>query len=500
MAVLLLALPVSAPVAQAADTPSRPQSNGRPSGAQQQRAPARVAPAAIVSAPQPSPQAIAPVASGDVGTTPVAVVPPKRAVLVPIRISVNEARIVRFATPVQTVVIGNPDIASIDVRSTTTILLVGHKAGRTTLLGLGEDDQLIQTSEITVAHDTPSMMESLRAALPRSSITLRSTETGIIMTGSVADTEESGLAQRIVGQFIGDPARVINRLLFTAPDQVQLRVRIAEVQRTALKDLGLNWESVGLFGRSTIAGTVGNSARLGSVPPASTSQALSSLAARFPGSPLSFTGVLDILESNGLATILAQPSLTALSGQTASFLAGGEIPVPVPVSSSTTSQIGLQWKQYGVHLTFTPTILPGGRIGLKVSPEVSSLDPANGVQYNGFNVPAIATRRAETSVELGSGDSFVIAGLLSEENARTLAQLPGIANVPVIGDLTRSTKFQRKETELLIVVTPFLAGATTGAMPLPTDALQRATAQPGTAGGGSASRGGGVSGPGISVR
>eukprot|EP01037_Dinobryon_pediforme_P010840 gene10840-10920_t len=465
----------SAQEAQAAEPP-RPRTNARPTNAQAQRAP-RNAPAPVQILPPISSTAAAPVASGDVGTTPIPA-PPKRALVVPLRLSVNEARIVRFATPIQTVVVGNPEIASIDIRSTTTMLIVGKKAGRTTLLGLGEDDVVIQTSDITVSHDTPSMLDSLRAALPQNTIALKSTETGIIMTGSVADTEESALATRIVAQFIGEPTRVINRLRFTAPDQVQLRVRIAEVQRTALRDLGINWQALGLLGPNTLSAAVGSTTRAGTVPPASTSSTFGSLAARFPGNPLSFTGVLDILESKGLATVLAQPSLTAMSGQSASFLAGGEIPVPVPISSSTTSQIGLQWKEYGVRLSFTPTILPGGRIGLKVNPEVSSLDPANGVQYNGYTVPAIATRRAETSVELGSGDSFVIAGLLSEENARTLSQLPGIGNVPVLGDLTRSTKFQRRETELLIVVTPFLAGATTGAVPLPTDAFVRSTAQP----------------------
>lgn len=389
-----------------------------------------------------------------------------------LRISIGDARLIRLPEPAVTIVIANPDIVSVQLRSSTSYLLLGLKAGRTTMFVLGEDDKVLQTSEIVVLHDTRSMSEALRQAVPNGKFNVVAMENGLLLTGTVESADDALTAGRVLGQFAGDPAKVINRVQMVGPNQVQLRVRIAEVKRSALRAIGLNWDAIVHTSKSSQIGIVtGNSARLNYIPPAPNKDVFESVVASVSGRTLSFTSVLDLLEQQGLATVLAQPSLSAVSGQSATFLAGGEIPVPVPLTSNSGSQVALQYKAYGVSLSFTPTILAGRRISMRVNPEVSSLDAATSVTYNGYNVPGIATRRADTSIELGSGESFIIAGLLSSTNSRDTSKLPGIGDLPVLGQLFRSERFQRDETELLIVVTPFLASASDAAVPLPTDSL-----------------------------
>ena len=387
-----------------------------------------------------------------------------------IRMTIGEARLIKLSEPASAIVLGNPDLASIQVRSGTTFLLLALKAGRTTLFALGEDERMLHSAEVVVVQDSRAMSEALRQAVPDGKFQISATEGGVVLTGTVQSADDALTAGRIVAQFAGDPAKVINRVRMTGPNQVQLRVRIAEVKRTALRAIGLNWESLlRTSPNSTIGIVTGASSRLGAALPTTGKEVFGALAANVTGRTLNFSSVLDLLEQQGLATVLAQPSLSAVSGQSATFLAGGEIPIPVPISSSTTSQVALQYKTYGVSLSFTPTILSGRRISMRVNPEVSSLDPATAVTYNGYNVPGIATRRADTSIELGSGESFIIAGLLSDSNSRTINKVPGAGDIPVLGALFRSENYQRDETELLIVVTPFLATASDNAIPLPTD-------------------------------
>lgn len=393
-----------------------------------------------------------------------------------LRVMVGEARLIRLTDPATAVVLGNSDIANVQVRSANVFMLLGTKPGRTTLFALGDDDKVLYSAEVTVAHDIRAVNETLRRAIPSGTIQVTATDSGLLLTGSVASADDALTASRVAGQFVGDPTKVINRLQMTGPNQVQLRVRIAEVKRSALRTLGFNWDTILRATTSTTIGIVsGNTGRLGALPPATGKDVAASGFITGNSGKLSFSSVIDMLESQGLATVLAQPSLSAVSGQSATFLAGGEIPVPVPMTSSATSQVALQYKTYGVSLSFTPTILAGHRISMRVNPEVSSLDPATAVTYNGFNVPGIATRRADTSIELGSGESFVIAGLLNDSNSRDISKVPAVGDLPVLGALFRSERFQREETELLIVVTPFLANASGQPVALPTDAYPGGT-------------------------
>jgi pilus assembly protein CpaC len=247
-----------------------------------------------------------------------------------------------------------------------------------------------------------------------------------------------------------------------------LKVRIAELNRTALKSMGVN-----LFSSDSTSGFkfgIGQGANV--TTSGSPFKVLNpilggtTLGAAGHLLGLDLAGSIDLAASDGLATILAEPNLTALSGETASFLAGGEFPIPV---SQSLGAVTIEYKQYGVGLAFTPVVLADGRISMRVRPEVSQLDDSAGIKLNGFTVPALTTRRAETTVELGSGQSFMIAGLLQNTASNNLNKAPFLGDLPILGALFRSTKFQRNETELVIVVTPYLVRPVSGQMATPID-------------------------------
>ena len=294
---------------------------------------------------------------------------------------------------------------------------------------------------IVVTHNLVRLRELLRQTMPGEPITVGSVAGGLLLNGSVTDAAKASEAQRLAGRFIAEGEQVINRLDVIGPTQVNLRVRIAEVSRDILKRYGFAFDSltdIGNFSFALQSGTLPIGPNI--------------LSATFSNTDIQAQTLIDALEQEGLITLLAEPNLTALSGETASFLAGGEFPVPVPNADG----IGIEFKQFGVSLAFTPTILNNSRISLKVLPEVSTLSTAGAIQIQGFVIPALATRRAETTVELGSGQSLAIAGLLDTNTQQDFSEFPGLADLPIIGALFRSTQFTRDETELVIIVTPYL--------------------------------------------
>ncbi|MEM9682481.1 MAG: type II and III secretion system protein family protein, partial [Pseudomonadota bacterium] len=249
--------------------------------------------------------------------------------------------------------------------------------------------------------------------------------------------------------------------------QVNIRVKIAEVSRSINKRIGFNWEVIGQATSNWALGfAVGSDiVREGAAfifPDDNIDRVVSS----FGNDDVSVDTVIDLLDDEGLITTLAEPNLTAMSGETASFLAGGEFPIPIAQSDGVTT---IQFRNFGIGLSFTPTILGQNRINLKVRPEVSQLSSAGAIQANGFNIPSLTTRRADTTVELGSGQSFAIAGLLENTTNQSLSDVPGIKEIPVLGALFRSDAFTRDESELMIVVTPYIVRPVSGRLPLPTD-------------------------------
>jgi pilus assembly protein CpaC len=261
------------------------------------------------------------------------------------------------------------------------------------------------------------------------------------------------------------PGKITNLMEVTGSQQVMLAVRFAEVSREVIKQLGANTDLSFANGDIEIAGSFGNGPLLDPTSFGATAFALTT-------GDVALNTVLDALEERGVVRTLAEPNLIALSGDTASFLAGGEFPIPV---SQSLGAVAIEYKQYGVGLAFTPIVLADGRISMRVRPEVSELSDAGSVTLNGFRVPALTTRRAETTVELGSGQSFMLAGLLRNSNTNSVDKAPFLGDLPIIGALFRSTKYRRQETELVIIVTPYLVRPVGGQMALPTNGYRAPT-------------------------
>ena len=288
---------------------------------------------------------------------------------------------------------------------------------------------------------------------------------GLVVHGTVSSAAE---AERIMATARGYAAvkqTVENRLQVTGPAQVTLRVRVAEMSRSLTRELGVNWQALGQIGKLAIGFQIVNPLVNAILP-------FSTFGARYTNTGVDINPVIDALSQDQLIHLLAEPTLTAMSGETASFLAGGEFPIPIASTGTGLDRtITVDFKQYGVSLAFVPTVLSDGQINLQVRPEVSQLSTDGAVTLNGIAIPALKVRRAETTVELGSGQSFAIAGLLSDTATMTGNGLPFLGDLPVLGALFRSDGFQRQETELVIVVTPYLAGPVSDprAISAPTD-------------------------------
>ncbi|MEE8454861.1 MAG: pilus assembly protein N-terminal domain-containing protein, partial [Limibaculum sp.] len=316
-------------------------------------------------------------------------------------LELNEGQLIRLDRPAASVFIANPNVADVNVRSTQLVYLLGRAPGKTTLFALDAEDNVIANMEIVVHHNLARLRDALDTLLPTAGLNVTSIEGGIILNGSVATAADAENARRITARFITSGEEVINQLAVTLPNQVNLRVRVAEVKRSVLNKFGINMDfllsgdvALSLFTAFPIAG-VGSTIAQGS---GSTDN-------------LNITGIIDALADDGLVTILAEPNLTALSGETAKFHAGGEFPVQVAQAGAGGATIfTIEFHPFGVSLSFTPTVISENRIHLRVAPEVSSLDFSVALADG---TPGRSVRRTETTIELASGQSFAIAGLLS---------------------------------------------------------------------------------------
>ncbi|MGN6057347.1 MAG: type II and III secretion system protein family protein, partial [Sphingomicrobium sp.] len=380
--------------------------------------------------------------------------------------------LVRLSQPMSDVFVANDGIADVQVRSSTQLYVFGKTQGETTVYATSKGGRVVYAANVRVGNNISSLGEMLHLAMPDASIQATPMNNLVLLTGTVANPDDVAEAQRLTQAYVGEGTQVVTRLKSATPLQVMLKVRIAEVNRSLLKSMGVNLLSndrtggfkfaIGRGNPGTISGP-GN-ATVNINPTGTTLGAFGHLLG------LDILGSLDIAATDGVATILAEPNLTALSGETASFLAGGEFPIPVSQSTgSGNAAITIEYKQYGVGLAFTPIVLSDGRISMRVRPEVSQLDDANGVTLSGTRVPALITRRAETTVELGSGQSFMIAGLLQNTGNNSVDKTPVLGDLPILGALFRSTKFQRQETELVVIVTPYLVRPVSGQLATPID-------------------------------
>jgi pilus assembly protein CpaC len=389
----------------------------------------------------------------------------------PIIIESGKGTLVRLDRPAATVFVAEPDIADVQIKSPRLLYILGKKPGGTVLYAVDGDDRILFNRRISVDHNLQRLRDAIGKLMPDARIDVQSVDNRIILSGTVASESEAHDAhQFVIGMFPDlNDKRVINRLRVLAPNQVNLRVRVAEVSRDILKQFSINWNTIFKQGRTTFGLLSGNPALLLDGFVGSESNA-NTVFGSYRSTPANVDAILDALEKEGMVTILAEPNLTAVSGQTANFLAGGEFPILVPQDDS--RLVTVQFKQFGVSLSFAPTLVDANRISLRVKPEVSELSSAGSVTFNGFNIPALTTRRAETTVELGSGQSFAIAGLLQNNLNETINKFPGLGDIPILGTLFRSTRFQRSETELVIIVTPYVVRPTSAPMmAAPTDGL-----------------------------
>ncbi|WP_265570445.1 type II and III secretion system protein family protein [Sphingomicrobium nitratireducens] len=385
-----------------------------------------------------------------------------------LNLSVNTGTLVQLPGSMSDLFVANDAIADVQVRSNRQIYIFGKNAGETTVYATGAGGNVVYSAKVRVGNNVSSIDEMLRLAMPEASIVATPMNNLMLLTGTVADPDDASTAQRLVQAYVGEGTGVVNRLRTATPLQVNLQVRIAEVNRTMVKKMGLNIFSSDKtdgtqfsINRGDIIPSGGNNGfAIQNVPGGSTI----GLAGKLFGVDL--IGALDLAENDGLVTTLAEPTLTALSGETASFLAGGEFPVPI---SAELGQVTIEYKEYGVGLAFTPYVLADGRISMRVRPEVSELTAEGSIRLNGFDVPGITTRRAETTVELGSGQSFMIAGLLRNAATNDIEKAPFLGDLPIIGSLFRSTSYRRSETELVIIVTPYLVKPVSQKLSLPID-------------------------------
>lgn len=426
----------------------------------------------------------------------------------PLTITVSHGQMLRLDAPAASVFIADPAIADVQVMSPRMVYLFGRQPGETNLMALGEQDRVIANVRLTVQPNLDRLGEVIGRVAPGAAVGAAPVEGALMLDGTVESASEAADIARAAAAVTGSPQSVINRLGVRGPNQINLRVRIAEVSRTAIRRLGINWDSLFstgapgfVFGLAT-----GNPALIASDAGWQFNTRVNganNLAGAFATPSVNVNAVLDALEQENLVSILAEPNLTALSGETASFLAGGEFPVPVAQQDDTLS---IQFKQFGVSLAFTPTLLAGGRISMRVRPEVSQLSDIGAIRVDSLVIPALATRRAETTVELGSGQSFAIAGLFQDTLTRTRGGVIGLSDLPIIGPLFRSVDYENNLSELVIVVTPYLVQPVSDpGLTLPTDRLNATTglpraasplgAVPGRGGSGPVPAGVGVNGP-----
>ena len=393
-----------------------------------------------------------------------------------LNLSQNTGTLVRLSSPMSDVFVANDSIADIQVRSSTQLYVFGKSAGETTVYATDKSGRVVYAANVRVGTNVGSVGEMLRLAMPEANIQATPMNNLVLLTGTVGSPDDVSEAQRLVQAYVGDSTQVVSRLRSATPLQVNLRVKIAEVSRSLVKQIGVNLLSQDTTGGFNFGVAQGQGIYLpapgaenpttgeaGDVIRSAIGTTLSASRKLFG---LNLLATLDLAESDGLVSTLAEPNLTALSGETASFLAGGEFPIPV---SQEQGSVTIEYKQYGVGLSFTPIVLADGRISMRVRPEVSELSNEGSLRLNGFNVPALTTRRAETTVELGSGQSFMIAGLLRNANTNNVDKAPFLGDLPILGALFRSSGYRRSETELVIIVTPYLVRPVSGRLALPTD-------------------------------
>jgi len=431
-------------------------------------------------------------------------------------LSIGRGELITVPGQMTDVFVANEGIADVQIKSQRQLYVFARSGGETTIYASNSRGDIIWSANVRVGNNIDSIDQMLALAMPEAKIGVATMGSNtVLLTGTVASPEDASEAERLVQAFLGEGSNVITRLKTATPLQVNLQVKFAEVSRSLVRTIGGNLSTFdfstggfrGALGTGRTLGTgefrldgplaVGNGVQNpgllvprvdaagnfilnpdGSVAtetitgPGINSNGGTTIGGLGQLFGLDILGAFDLAERVGLITTLSQPNLTALSGETATFLAGGEFPIPI---SQGLGNVAIQYRNFGVQLQYTPTVLSNGRISLRVRPEVSELSSQGAITLNGFQVPALTTRRTETTIELGSGQSFMIAGLMSNNSQNAIDKAPGLGDLPILGNLFRSRQFNRGETELVIIVTPYLVEPVDAKdIKLPTDGFHTA--------------------------
>jgi len=371
----------------------------------------------------------------------------------PLSLDVNQGHLVPLGGPVAEVLVTNPAIADIQITASNGLFVFGKAPGRTHVMAIGAGGAVLFDQSVTVTRDLVMLLQLLAEQFPDANLDVKSSPGRLLLSGVARTPVQAEQIVSVVRGFLGEGEEIVNRMEVLAPSQVNIRVRIVEMNREATKNLGINWDML-LNPGSLVVGLITNRwpsvIGNGLIPSSAISGVGGSGLLGYRGSQGSVSAVIDALAEENLITILAEPNLSSRSGETASFFAGGEFPIPV---SATNDQVTIEFKKFGVILDITPTVLSDQRISIHIRPEVSEISEIGAVVVNNFRIPGIAVRRTEATIELASGQSFAVAGLLQNQTRNLVNEVPWLADLAVLGPLFRSSRYQKMETELVIIAT-----------------------------------------------
>jgi len=378
-------------------------------------------------------------------------------------IGVGKSTIIDLPRDVKDVLVADPKIANAVVRSPQRAYIIGEAVGQTNVVFFDADGRQISSYDIAVKRDLNGVRTALKQLLPSAGVQAEGIGDGVMLTGSVSSPIEAQQAGDLAARLVGGPDKVLNSIVVRGRDQVMLKVTVAEVQRSIIKQLGVDLSASMNYGTAVVNFNNSNPFTANGSPLVSGNGL--STSALTKGLP-SVTATLRAMESAGVVRTLAEPNLTAISGESATFIVGGEFPFPTGVTCQTTAAgaVGqcapsIAFKKFGISLNFTPVVLSEGRISLRVMTEVSEVASENSINIGGITVPSISTRRAETTLEIPSGGSMAMAGLIQDETKQAVNGMPGIDQVPILGQLFRSQDFIHNQTELMVLVTPYVVRA-----------------------------------------
>ncbi|MEC5318916.1 type II and III secretion system protein family protein [Brenneria populi subsp. brevivirga] len=389
-------------------------------------------------------------------------------------LAVGAGELINVSDNMASVFVADPAIADVQSPTPGAVLVLGKQVGTTSLYILDNSGKRLVQRTVVVRHNLSEVQTTLRQRFPKLRLTLTSSPGSIMVAGAAPNAETVEAIARTIRPYLGEKDELLNQLTIASPVQVHLRVRVTEVSRSVTQQLGVNWEVLSspgnfLLGVSGLRDFASTDAATGVTTYTRAANNYGAVGG-FKSGSTSVETMIDALDKEGLISILAEPNLTAVSGQTASFLAGGEFPVPVRQESDTTT---VEFKPFGVALDFTPTVLSDDRISLKVRPEISEIDSNSSITMDGLTIPGISVRRVETTVELASGQSFAIGGLLQNNVSDVLSKVPGLGSIPVLGKLFSSSDYQNNKSELVVIVTPYLVRPTSAnQLATPLDSLR----------------------------